>query len=65
MVYTADEWQQYHQSKDKQMKKDAIIEQKLGFPGRLRTAIDEAKEENLSPVDFLSIIETKLVHKKT
>ena len=61
MDIIADEWQRYHQSPDAQ-KKRTILERKEEFPGRLRTAIDEAKEENnLSPADFLSRIERKLV----
>ena len=60
MVYTAFEWQLYHQSSDVRMKKGTIIERKQEFPGRLRTAIDEATEENLSPAFFLSRIESTL-----
>lgn len=60
MVFTADEWNRYYQSTNVQ-KKIAILEHKFGFPGRLRTAIDEAKEENLSPYRFRLNIEKKLV----
>ena len=60
MVYTADEWNIYYQSTNVQ-KKVTILEHKFGFPGRLQTAIDEAKEENLSPYRFRLNIEKKLV----
>jgi len=50
-----------NRSPEDAQKKIAILERKQDFPGRLRTAIDEAKEENnLSPADFLSRIESKL-----
>ena len=47
-------------SPDAQKKKDTIIKRKREFPGQLRTAIDEATEENLLPAAFLSRIESKL-----
>ena len=62
MVYTADEGQLHHPSPDAQMKKDTIIKRKQEFPGRLRTVIDEAEEKSLSPADFISRIESRLVH---
>ena len=60
MNIIADEDQLHHQPPDAQ-KKIAILERKQEFPGRLRTIIDEAKEDNISPAEFLSRIESKLV----
>ena len=60
MDIIADEGQLHHPSPDVQ-KKFTIIERKEEFPGRVRTLIDEAKEENLSPYRFRLNIEKKLV----